>query len=45
MEAGAALAQPADQHALQGAQAGGAVDDQLIVLAAPAGASSTEIAH
>jgi putative transposase len=45
IEAGAALAQPADQRTLQGAHAGGAVDDQLIVLAAPAGASSTEIAH
>jgi putative transposase len=44
-EAGAAPAQPADQRAPQSAQAGGADDSKLVVLAAPAGASLIELAH
>jgi hypothetical protein len=44
-EAGAASAEPADLRAPQSAQAGGAVDSKLTVLAAPAGASLIGLAH
>jgi putative transposase len=44
-EAGAASAEPADLRAPQSAQAGGAVDSKLTVLAAPAGGSLIELAH
>ena len=44
-EAGAAHAEPADQRAPQGAQAGGADDRKLLILAAPAGGSLIELAH
>ena len=41
----AASAEPADLRAPQSAQAGGAVDSKLTILAAPAGGSLIELAH
>jgi len=44
-DAGAALAEAADQRALQGAQADSADASKLLVLAAPSGNSVIELAH